>query len=296
MRAAAAPTYGARMRFLPAVLVIFLAAAIGAGSAPAVDRAPGASDASARVFYLFHVKFDLTYEVEWSTTSGNKDSECESWRDDRGVATVVARDAPWKRRGDRRPRRYGIPGSITVFGRFEPRSMGGWADGSAVGKAAATVHRRWVQRGENNDCSGGPPKPFQPTPADCGERRYKTSSATLIPQMRNYLRTLEDVMTIVGPRRRNEVEVLSLSVPAGRELYRRCMLFGGVPEAPSNLRFPLDVVTKHKLLTLSPGETVRDEWRHTANCSRDIPAGFECRYKMDVDVEIRRVRPGERFP
>jgi hypothetical protein len=284
------------MRFLPAVLVTLLAAAIAAGSAPAVDRAPGASDASARVFYLFYAKFDLTYEVEWSTTSGNLSSDCEAWRRDRGVTTVVARDAPRKRRGDRRPRRYGIPGSITVFGRFEPRSMGGWADGSAVGKATATVHRRWVQRGENRHCSGVPPKPFQPTPSDCGERRYKTSSATLMPQMRNYLRTLEDVMTIVGPRRRNEVEVLSLSVPAGRELYRSCMLFAGVPEVPSNLGFPLDEVTKDELLTLRPGETVRDEWRHAADCSRDIPDGFECRFKMDVDVEIRRVRPGERFP
>lgn len=94
---------------LACALLVTTLRGIGSGSAPAIEleQVGAARDA----FYPLYATFDLTYEIEWSEREGDPDADCSSWRVDRGTTTVVARDAPWKRKRTRRPRKYGIPGS-----------------------------------------------------------------------------------------------------------------------------------------------------------------------------------------
>jgi hypothetical protein len=94
------------------VAVIF---GVAAGSAGAVHLIPSASEAVPDVFYPLHVKFNVTCHVEWAEASGDEPAQCQSWRRNRGVTTVVAQDTLWKRSWERRPRRHGVPGSLKIL-------------------------------------------------------------------------------------------------------------------------------------------------------------------------------------
>ena len=213
--------------FLAAVLAV-LTVGVGPRPAPLVEPAGATPAARSDAAYPLHVKFDLLYQIEWREPQGleGRDGDpCAPWRIDRGVTTVVVRDAAWKRRGQQKARRHGMPGHLTVSANA---GAGTWASGSAVGRARGTVQRRWVQSGGPEDgdvrnfCPGG--EPWRPTPADCGERRFKTRTAALLAQQRRRLRTLDDVMTVSGVSRASDSPVFSFSVGPTFALYRSCMM------------------------------------------------------------------------
>ena len=176
--------------------------------------------------YPLHIKFHLLYQVEWSFSQGLEGASqdgCAPWSKDRGVTTVVAEDAPWKRKGERRAKRHGVPGSLTFYaGSQAPAwAAGSWAGGSAVGRAKGTVQRRWVQDGgPDEDDVAGPCKdryittPWRPVPTDCGARSFTTRTATFVPQRRKRLATLDDLVTVPGIARSIDVEVFAVtSIP-----------------------------------------------------------------------------------
>jgi hypothetical protein len=73
-------------------LVATLAAVIAGtavGSAPAESVEANGTAAVPDVSYLFHITFNVTYEVKWRETKGSPTDECGSWRIDRGSNTVL---------------------------------------------------------------------------------------------------------------------------------------------------------------------------------------------------------------
>jgi hypothetical protein len=292
------------MRAFPILAAAALAVlTLGGGPRPApllVEPAAATPAARSDAAYPFHVKFDLLYQIEWREPQGleGRDGDpCAPWRIDRGVTTVVARDAPWKRRGQRRARRHGMPGHLTVSANSRAST---WASGSAVGWARATVQRRWVQSGGpgegdvGNFCPGT--EPWKPTPADCGERRFTTRTAAVLAQQRRRLRTLDEVMTLSGVPRASDTPVFSFSLVPTSALYRSCMASHYAPEHPTNLGVRITIVGIDDLLRLLPGKSVTGEWRNTGPCDDDLSGDLACTYKLDVDWDLTRWKPGTPFP
>lgn len=274
-------------------LIATLAAVISgaaAGSAPADSVEANVTAAAPDVSYLFHITFELTYEVTWRETTGSPTGECVSWRIDRGSNTVVARDAPWKRKGETKARRHGIPGSINIFGRFQPTGSGafagGWASGTAVGAGRATVRRSWGQVGE--DCINNKVTPIRPTPDDCGRRAHKTRAATVLPQMRGSVSTLDDATLISRPRA-NAFKVFSFYVsPDQRQLYRSCMTSRHALEHPAYVGFPIDGDDLRGLRNLQPGESYSSAIHLLfGECENGVPLS-RCEYSAEVEWTIRR--------
>jgi hypothetical protein len=275
--------------------LVGLTAVWAGGSAPAGAN-PAAVRTTPDVFYLYHANFNLRYEIEWEIRQGTDTGDCTPWRIDRGVNTVVVQDAPWKRRGERRPRRHGIPGSITMFGRFRPGTslgIGGWAGGSAVGRASGSVSRTWVQRGGPG---GGCEQPFKPTPTDCGNRTFATRTATILYQTRKTLKTLDEATMPSSPRE-NQVWVFSLSAAPAGLLYRSCMMTDLAPQFPANVAIRLAELTKIDLRRLQPGQSVSEDWRQAGQpCADDLPADTKCTFRVDGDIDITRWKPGTPYP
>jgi len=285
-----------RTRSVLALTVLFVSIAVlTVGSTPAGARRANAHATPADSSYLYHANFNLTYEIDWEIRQGQDDGNCSPWTIDRGVNLVVVHDAPWKRRGERKARRHGIPGSITVFGRFRPGTTGlaGWASGSAVGRATASVSRRWVQRGGPG---AGCDDPWKPIPTDCGNKTFTTRSANVLYQTRKTLRTLDDATTIASPRE-NQVWVFSLSAAPSSILYRSCKTSDLASEFPTNIAIRLTELNKDEILRLQPGQTFSEDWRQSGQpCADDLPEGVKCTFRMDGDIDIRRWKPGEPYP
>src|SRR5262245_38087156 len=177
-----------------------MVAAIAAGSTPTAGVLPTVSGET----YPLHVKFNMELEIDWSVEQGmegRKGDPCASWSLETGHSTVTVQDAPWKRRGERRPVRHGMPGSLTFYpkGQEPDWAIGNWAGGSVVGRAKGTVRRRWNQSGGPTetqvawDCQGS--SPWQPVTTDCGGRSITTKTATVMWERRKNAPTLKDYLT-----------------------------------------------------------------------------------------------------
>jgi hypothetical protein len=286
----------------PLVLLVAMLAVISgfaSGSAPA-----GGLTLSVGGTYPLHVTFNLLYEVDWSRSSGLEgvaQDDCASWSKDRGTTVVVAHDAPWKRPGEKKPKRHGMPGSLTFYANGQRAPWATWAGGSVVGRATATVHRRWLQKGGPTEADvAGPCKdryittPWRPVPTDCGGRTVTTKTATFIPQQRTRLVTLHDLVT--GIPRTSGRDVFSVTVSPLREPYRSCKVPDGASAFPVNLGVRVEEANLVGLRNLTPGKTVTGDFKTAGDCDRDLPADVTCTFKVDIDWTIRRWAPGEKFP
>ena len=275
------------MRLLLFVLGATVASVLaGAGVAPAVAPTPTSTDRSSvsaararDVSYNFTAEFGIGYEVEWTEESGSP-FECGEWRLDRGTHEVNV-GSVGKPRG---------LGRITIFGRRSASPItGGWADGSYVAAATATVHRTWVQTGGwTPGCATAKPEPFRPLPDDCGVRKYNTQAAIIRAELRHGKATLDLVKTIVDPGS-NEVSYRALSITAvGRVHYGKCRTSGYAPELPVNFGMLLRPPDLPALRKLKPGQRYRVERSWSGNCQAKLPQNAACRFTLDMHVDIRR--------
>jgi hypothetical protein len=251
--------------------------------------------------YPLHLKFDLKYEIDWSLEEGMEGRQadpCASWSRETGSTTVLVQDAPWKRRGERRRTRHGMPGSLTFYpeGQAPKWATGGWAGGSVVGRAKGTVRRSWSQSGGPTEAQvAGPCKnssPWKPITADCGNRSVTTSTATVIPERRKNAPSLKDLMTALVTPVKNTRDVLSFTVNF-RDPFRSCPVKIG-PAFPVNLGAPVFSVLG--LRFLPPGDTSKSGFRSAGKCAYDLPDNTQCTFNLEIDWEIRRWKPGERYP
>jgi hypothetical protein len=275
---------------------------LGPDRAPAIAVARGATPRPAA--YLYHLQFSLLYEIQWSHKSGLEGAAqdpCASWQSDRGSTTVIAHDAPWRRKGEKKARRHGIPGSITFLGTGpSPKwAPGQWASGTAVGPAEAIVRRRWRQVGgpSAGDIEMACPDrkgaitPWIPTTKDCGTRRFTTKTATFAPQRREKWVTLSDLMTIPGTPKSKDDEAFAITVGPGRELYKNCRTYDPAPY-PLNLGVHIKIADLADLKDLPAGERVEADWTQAGRCDDDLPA-IECSFKIDLEWTIERVPDGK---
>ena len=290
-----------RLPVLVLVAASGLAAGLGFGSAPAAVTAPPSAGGT----YPLHLKFDLLYQVDWSRSSGlegvSQDS-CASWSKERGITTVIAQDAPWRRSGERRAKRHGMPGSLMVYGSGQAAT---WATGAIVGRAKGTVNRRWIQQGGPTEgdlagpCKGqygGPP--WRPVPTDCGGRSFTTKTATFVPQERRRMGTLDQLMTISGIPRQDNTDVFAIGVAPSRDPYRSCKAPYPAPAFPTNLgaRVTIDNTFGLRARELKPGSTITGDFTRTGECDDDLPDSTTCTFKIHVEWELTRWAPGQRFP
>ena len=291
---------------LVGLVATFATAAIfglGPDPAPAIELAPrGAPPRPAS--YLYHLTFSLLYEVDWSHASGLEGAAqdpCASWQKDRGSTTVIARDAAWKRKNEKKARRHGIPGSITFYGKGQSPSWapGQWASGSAIGPAVATVHRRWIQKGGpiaadiENACPDrkGAITPWLATEDDCGNQTFRTRTATFTPQRRKRWVTLDDLMTVPGAPKAADDEAFSITVAPARAPYKSCRTYDPAP-FPVNLGVWIRYDDLVDLKNLRPGGRVDGDWKQAGSCDADLPKA-ECTFKIDLEWTIERVPGGK---
>ena len=235
--------------------------------------------------------------VACERTRGSGAGPCASWQKDRGSTTVIAHDAAWKRKNEKKARRHGIPGSITFpTGRFARWERIQWANGVATGPAAATVHRLWVQKGGPTagdiedacpDRRGGI-TPWRATKSDCGKRAFKTEAAMFGPQRRKRLVTLDELMTDADSQNH---AVFSITVVPARHLYESCMTYDPAPY-PRNLGVWIDDDDRVDLRNLRAGARVAGDWKLDGRCNEDVPRD-ECSFKIDVEWTIERVPDGK---
>jgi hypothetical protein len=271
-------------------------AAVAAGSAPAGSSSPDARSAPLRVFYLYHAKFTVAYDVDWMTKQGSESQECSTWRVDRGSTKVVVRDAPWTQKTKRRKvrRTDGIPGSMKIPGPSLRKGVKAiWAGGSAVGRAEATVNRTWIQRGGVNwsaGCGGSPPDPFRPSPDDCGARTVTSRTATFLPETRKRFDTLRDVMYSEGSR-----AALAFSMPAPAP-YRRCKTHEAAPDLPANFGFWVGKTDIHELSRIESGGTAQVHYETSGDCAYDIDPEDSCTFRLELTLDVHSWEPGTPYP
>jgi hypothetical protein len=272
------------VRLLLFVLGATVAAVLaGAGAAPAVAPTPTSTDRSSvsaararDVSYNFTAEFGIGYEVEWTEESGSP-FECGEWRLDRGTHEVNVGSVGKPRLG-----------RITIFGRRSASPItGGWADGSAVAAATATVHRTWVQTGGwTPGCGTAKPEPFRPLPDDCGVRKYNTQAAIIRAELRRGKITLD---LVVETPASNGVGYPAFSITAiGRAHYRKCRTSGYAPELPVNFGLILRPPDLPALRKLKPGQRYRVERSWSGNCQAKLRQNAACRFTLDMHVDIRR--------
>jgi hypothetical protein len=285
-----------------ALAVLAAALVASAGSIPAAGQTPPGlpnvpglpKPPRGTVSYLLHAEFGLKYEVEWTEESGMQFADCLPWRIDRGTNEVLVGSAGW------------LPGRIEIYPKIRkgPKT-GGWATSAIVGRATASIHRTWSQRGSNNwkpACGGPDPGPFRPAPNDCGggnERRYETPNAAVLAQMRQANNVYLKPLTTTQTPGTKQAQMPAFAISAvGRSPYQRCMTSGYAPEMPANIGFLLLPKKKwvEALRKLRPGEKIRLQHQYGGECTTDLPDNAACRFSLDVHIDIRRWKPGTRYP
>jgi len=283
-------------RIVLAAGLVAALSAVGAGSAPAGSSSPDSRGAELGVYYLFHAKFTVHYEVDWKTKQGSSTTDCSTWRVDHGSTKVVVQDAPWIQKTKKRKvtRTDGIPGSMRIPGSsFGGRAKRIWASGSAVGRATAKVSRTWIQQGGVNwsaSCGGSPPPPFRPSPDDCGDRTVASRSATLLPQTRKRFDTLADVMHSEGSR-----AALGFSMPAPAP-YKRCKTHEAAPDLPANFGFWVGKTDIRELSRIESGGTAQVHYETSGDCAYDIDPEDSCTFRLELTLDVRSWEPGTPYP
>jgi hypothetical protein len=285
-----------RARILVAAGLAAALASIAANSSPAGGSAVDARRAQLGVYYLYHAKFTVEYDVDWTTKEGSPDDECSTWRADRGSTKVVVHDAPWSQKTKRGTvrRTDGIPGSMRIPGTsYGKRVKALWAGGSAVGRADATVSRTWIQRGGvnwNAACGGSPPDPFRPSPDDCGSRTVRSRTAVFLPQTRKRFDTLRDAVGSEGNR-----AALAFSLPAPAP-YKRCRTHAAAPDLPSNFGFWVGTADIRELRRIASGGTADVHYETSGDCTHDIDPADSCTFRIELTLAVRSWEPGQPYP
>ena len=277
--------------------LIAVLAAVAAGAGPAVDAGSAGRSSPNDELLLYHAKFTVLYEVEWHTKSGSPGQECSRWYDDRGTSKVVIEDAAWVQRKTKRrlTRADGIPGSLTVSGRWRKNGKGLWATGSAVGRAKATAHRTWIQRGGVNwteECGGTRPESFKPEPDDCGKRTFATRTATFIPQSRRRFDTLKDVQSTTPGSR----PALAFSMPGPAPLYRACEASFGAPDLPVFFAFWLGKTDIRNLTPPVSDKVPQIHSESSGDCTDAIDPDESCTFHLELTLDVQPWEPGTPFP
>ena len=290
-----------------AVAAAALAGTVSGGT-PAAELAPRVSSSPpGDVSVLFHAFFKLKYTITWREEQGSQSNACSEWRIDRGKNVIVAQDAFWKRRKprERKAKRHGMPGHFVIFGRPSASLLnGGWAAGGAVGSAKVTAQRSWVQRGGANwtpECGGERPKPFRASPADCGLRKYTTKLASLAPQLRLRMETLDDFETIAAPREIPRAggahSVLAFTIPAPGPLFQTCKMSDLAPEVPTNVAIKVGGTANLRDIADEPGATAPLQWGYEGPCDDASETDtFECHFAVDLDMRIVTADPQAPYP
>ncbi len=278
----------------------------GAGSPVAAGQVvpPGLPSAPrGTVSYLLHADFAIGYEVEWREEQGDPDARCASWRTDSGTNEVHAGTYVRKKNGGIEG--VWIPGSAAIYPRtLADKKTGGWADITAVGKATATMHRRWIQEGGSNwtpECPTSDPGPFRPSPNDCAGGRGRestTPNAIARADMRVGTSTvLTDLTSTAAPgSRRAKMPSFSFYV-AAKPPYRRCMTSPYAPEFVAGIALLLPQKKwVAALRKLKPSRKVRLKSDYSGTCVRDLGDQSTCEFTVSILMTIRRVGPGIAYP
>lgn len=272
--------------------VVTAIAGAGAGSGGTATRIPAIPAIPAGPAYMFKVKFGLLYEVEWVEEQGDRYGDCQSWHIDRGKTEVNAGSAAFKRGGPDR-----LAGRLQIFDDYSTSpTTGGWALGSAVGGAHATVDRTLVQAGGTTACGDKGPMTEPRKPNDCGERAYSTPQATMRAEMRRGFRYLDwATMPVLPASHDANFAAFSITVP-GRALYLSCVTTTHAPELPTNIPFRIRGRDVTQLRNLQPGGKYIVKEGRQGPCRQNLGQQSVCRFHISLNLEFQRWKPGMPFP
>jgi hypothetical protein len=285
--------------------VVAAVAVVGGGGADASSadrpsarggtRAPTVTAAgAATAAYLFKAEFGVGYEIDWTESSGNQADDCNDWRLSHGTIDVSVGSYDPKRKTS-----LALPGRAAIFRSNNVNT--GWARLVAVGPAKGTVQRTLIETGGTTQCGNTPPQPFVAPANDCAggrARPYSIPNASLRAAGGRGSFTLNEVTEINTPASSVRIWTIAISAAPLRSLYRNCRTSAYAPPYPASVGLPMFQGTIAALRKLKPGQKRRIERTWTGDCQPpdEISTDAACRFKLDLHVDIRRWRPGERFP
>lgn len=145
-------------------------------------------------------------------------------------------------------------------------------------------------------CGGSAPPPFRAPPNDCGAKEYSVRNAPFRADVRRGFQTLERVTETSGPLSSGLFSAMVIDVVPLGLLYQKCKTSSFAPAFPAFMGMIVRQADVNALRNLKPGERHRVQRSWSGDCKDDLPEEAACRFKLDIHVDIRRWRPGERFP
>jgi hypothetical protein len=256
-----------------------LLAASVAGAAP--ERTPV-------VQHWLKAEFGIGIDLEWSLDSGRRNQPCSSWSHEEGIYEINAGSVGEIPAGKR-------AGSFIhpIQGLQSLDKDPHWAILYADGPAKVHVRRTLTQEGQTNACGDVGVMKTKFPPNDCGERTYVSRGALIRPDFRDGYYDLKDILT---PPKGVGLKVISIDAPAQQLLYQRCGALEALasPVGVQNVAVPVFRSDLSKLRNLKLGQRVQLEFVRDARpwaCGLPQAPGWSCSAKVDLHVDIRRVKP-----
>jgi hypothetical protein len=270
------------MRFQFVLLVAALAASMTATAGARPTRTPV-------VNYAIKVEWGIGVDVKWSLDTGTRNGPCTAWSHEEGVYEIDAGSVGEIPTGNKRAGSFIHPLQRLQRPENDPR----WASLDAFGPARVHIKRTLTQEGQTNPCGdvGAVRTTFPPN--DCGERTYTSRNALIRPDYRDGFFSLKDIL---ATPKHFGLKAISIDAPAQHVLFQRCRTLETLasPVGVQNVAVPVVHLDLPKLRNLQLGQRVQLEFVRDARplpCGLPQTPGWACSAKVDLHVDIRRVKP-----